>query len=178
MTHLEAGGKKISGETREKLSRFREVFENENEDYCGDFLSQLVKLLVEQEILLSKMVQILSYNDEFIVLDKFTLKDADFSSNMRLEYEINPKKIKEVVDSDNVSDTIRAFSSWVHNRLKPMDSEIFTCAQIKSDSIIRQLREIHREEEINIGGEENEEEGDDAEDNNNHEVDEEQNYDN
>ena len=169
MTHLEAGGKKISGETRERLNRFREVFENENEDYCGDFLSQLVKLLVEQEILLSKMVQILSYNDDFIVLDRFTLKDADFSSNMKLEYEISDIKIKEVVDSDNVSDTIRAFSSWVHNRLKPMDSEIFTCAQIKSDSIIRQLREIHREEENEIGGGELEDE-----DNNNHESDDEQ----
>merc|ERR1719312_1664505 len=100
----------------------------------------MVKLFIQEELMRSKMQQILNYNETLVIK-----KD-----DVETENKISEVRIRELfADEDpDVVANIRHYEDWIRSVYKPTDAEVMYCAQTKSHHFLDTIRHILIEYQI------------------------------
>ena len=130
-------------EDRERIYReqikteFEKIASQENALNSKSFnvwMTKVVKICLQEELVKAKILQILSYSDEV----SFLKTAAGTSAPQPAATDTRVASVFQSEDPD-VTDQIQTFAHWIEERIAPTEAEVILCAKTKAAAILQQV---------------------------------------
>ena len=103
------------------------------------WLTKIVKIFVQEELVKAKIKQLLAYNDEVT----FAQEASDSPT-------VSESKVASVFEREDpeVTGHIQTFAFWIEERISPTEDEVMLCAKSKAAVIMDQIQHVFIENQL------------------------------